>query len=469
MSHRLLPGLTSVAFAVALLASQASVASQSGPAVSLPIQICLDKDDGTKDGDAKIVQCVETSRLKDVLFFNHQEGRILYPAPAQLEVEDGAVFTIVFLHTDPTSFDYTLKGLSGPDDKAAAFNQGTVSSPGTNRVAVFVTWRHDRHFPLYQVQLAVRKAAQTPAPAAGTQDKKVADTAKGETLNLRDIGSMINALSATIAAQPEKEKGRTAVAQIQGLQQLQNQLDAQDKTLAVVPKSAPAPPAPAWDPSALTPEQLQAAAAAKHLALVPTVPKPEPLFEYTFPVWVKTTGWNITFNSGFGFSSLTSKKYFIATDSDGKKTVEADPNRGDQSRPDIMALANLTLPHLKNPSLWWAGEKLGIAFGVGLGGDSDARYYFGPSYTLGKRFILNGGWTGGKVSTLPVGQRLHEAPINGDNTLGTLGSRFAHGWYVGISFTFTDDKESDFLNALTPPQQTGQGTATTPPAPSPTP
>jgi len=62
---------------------------------------------------------------------------------------------------------------------------------------------------------------------------------------------------------------------------------------------------------------------------------------------------------------------------------------------------------------------------------------------------------------LPVGQRLNEEPINGDNTLGTLGSRFAHGWYVGISFTFSQDKETEFLNALTPPQKTGQGTADT--------
>jgi Tfp pilus assembly major pilin PilA len=387
MTHRLLPGLTSIAFVAALLVFQTPAVSQGGPAVSLPIQDCLDKDDGTTAGDINIIKCAEKNRLKDVLFFNHQDGRILYPAPAQLEVEDGAVFTIVFLHTDPTSFDYTLKGLSGPDDKAANFKNGTDSKQASKSVTVFVTWRHDRHFPLYQVQLSIRKAAQT------------------------------------------------------------------DTTMTV--------------------EQIQAAAAAKHLTLVPKEVQEQAqkqvqeqtreqtqdlLFEYTFPVWVKTAGWNITFNSGFGFSSLTSKKYFIATDAAEKKTVEVDPNRGDQSRPDIMALANLTLPHLKNPSLGWAGEKLGFAFGIGLGGDSDARYYFGPSYTLGKRFILNGGWTGGKVSTLPVGQRLHEAPISGDNTLGTLGSRFAHGWYLGISFTFTPDKETEFLGALTPPQKTGEGT-----------
>jgi len=368
MSNRLFPGLTSIAFAAALLVSQTGAASTGGDTVSLPIQDCL-----AQSGDAAIVACAIKGSLRDVLFFDHRDGRILYPVPAQLEVEDGAVFTIVFLHTDPTNFDYTLKGLSGADDKAANFLNNKDSAETSKNVTAFVTWRHDRHFPLYQAKVSLRQAAKPAEPDQREKDRS------------RNISTM-------------------------------------DTTQA-----------------------------ARETTL-------EPLFEYTFPVWVKTAGWNITFTSGVGFSSLTNKKYFIGKDDGGNKIVKADPNRGDQSRPDVMALANLALPHLKTPGFGWAGEKLGVAFGIGLGGDSDTRYYFGPSYTLGKRFILTGGWTGGKVSTLPVGQRLNEAPINGDNTLGTLGSRFAHGYYLGISFTFTPDKESDFLNALTPPQKTGEGT-----------
>jgi hypothetical protein len=385
MSHRLFPVLTSIAFAAALLVSPAPAVSQGGPAVSLPIQDCLNKAD-----DTQIVNCAVTSRLKDVLFFNHQDGRILYPVPAQLEAEDGEVFTIVFLHTDPTNFDYTLKGLSGPDDKAANFHNGTDSIETKKNVTVFVTWRHDRHFPLYQVQVSLRKATPTP-----------------------------------------KQNG--------------------DGTPP--PPPPPPPPAPSLAP---TPSPEPEALRQPSPTSGPTL---GPLFEYTFPVWVRTTGWNITFNSGFGFSSLTNKKFYVATDKDGNKTVEIDRNGSDQSRPDIVALANLTLPRLRNPNLWWLSEKAGLAFGIGLGGDSDARYYFGPSYTIGKRFILNGGWTGGKVSALPIGQKLHQVPITSDKSLGTLGSRFAHGWYFGISFTFTPDKETEFLGALTPAQKTGEGTA----------
>jgi len=41
------------------------------------------------------------------------------------------------------------------------------------------------------------------------------------------------------------------------------------------------------------------------------------------------------------------------------------------------------------------------------------------------------------VATLHVGQVLHELPINGDNTLGTLGSRYQRGFFAGVAGNVT--------------------------------
>jgi hypothetical protein len=175
--------------------------------------------------------------------------------------------------------------------------------------------------------------------------------------------------------------------------------------------------------------------------------QPVSLHEISFDLWVETERtWQLSFSGGTAFSRLTNDNFYIKTDTKGTatadddvKTVEQDESVTDQFRPDIIALTNLS-------NAQWGG--FGVAFSVGLNNDADPRYFVGPSYLLGGRFILHGGWAGGKVRTLPPGQAIGGAPIAGDNTLQTGATRFKRAWYIGLAFTFIN-REDQFKGAFT--------------------
>jgi hypothetical protein len=338
-----------------------------------------DKAPGATDkaSQASDADCPNSAPDKKTLIFDHQAGRIIAPFPAQLEVEDGEVFGIIFCHTYPAKFNYELKGIGGTDIASASFSTGTQSVDAADLTTATVTWRHDRHFPLYQVSVSLRTDSGTPAVS------------------------------------PKKETHGNAQ---QGAQPAGGQ-------------AAGGQPKPVESPQGAQAE----------------APK---LFSYTFPLWIKTVGWNLSFTSGIAFSGLTNRKFFVMTGADGTKTVQQDTRNGDSFTPDIVALANLSVPET------WrvVGNGLGLGFGLGLNSDGNTRYFLGPTWTLGKGFILGVGWAGGKISALPNGQQLNRPPINGDNTLNSLGSKFSSSWFAGIAFTFTN-KETEFINALGPAQK----------------
>jgi hypothetical protein len=180
------------------------------------------------------------------------------------------------------------------------------------------------------------------------------------------------------------------------------------------------------------------------------------LYSTYFDLWVETRPeWTADFSGGIAFTGLRERAFFIQTVGDNK-TVEEDVEARASFRPDIIALVNVRHPD-------WKG--LGAAFGVGLNNDADPRYFLGVSYLFGGKFIFNGGWAGGKVNELPVGQQLHQPPINGDNTLTTPAARFRHAAYVGLGFTFIN-RENEFKAAFAATQQTTaeEGAPEEPPA-----
>lgn len=176
------------------------------------------------------------------------------------------------------------------------------------------------------------------------------------------------------------------------------------------------------------------------------------LYSTFFDLWVNTRPeWTVDFSGGIAFTGLRGHEYFIKTDTKGTadgaddvKTVEEDVAARPSFRPDIIALANVRHPRARG---------LGMSFGVGLNNDADPKYFLGLSYLLGGKFILNGGWAGGKINELPVGQELHKAPINGDNTLTTPAGRFRNAFYFGIGFTFIN-REDQFKGAFAAAQKT---------------
>ena len=176
----------------------------------------------------------------------------------------------------------------------------------------------------------------------------------------------------------------------------------------------------------------------------------------TFDIFVNTKpGVEVSFTGGVAFSGLRSPQFFTKTDdkgtaatTDDTKTVEEDVEARDRFRPDTIAVTNIRDPNK------FGG--VGLAFGVGLNNDADPRYFFGPSYFLGKNVLLHAGWTGGRVDRLPNGQQTGKAPINGDNTLAELPKRFKHGFYVGISFAFIPNAQKNFVAAFGASQDTGE-------------
>jgi hypothetical protein len=158
------------------------------------------------------------------------------------------------------------------------------------------------------------------------------------------------------------------------------------------------------------------------------------LYPIAFDLWVITRPqWKVTFSGGLALSTLSDQKFFISTDSSGNKKVQEDTASEEKIRHDVIALANIYFEHQYFRSLTF-----GAAVGIGDNGGSTPRYFIGPSVTVGGNLILTGGLTFGSIATLPVGQQLNQAPINGDNTLNALGSRFKHGLFFGAAFTFVD-------------------------------
>jgi hypothetical protein len=180
------------------------------------------------------------------------------------------------------------------------------------------------------------------------------------------------------------------------------------------------------------------------------------LYPVKFDVWVKTKAtFEVAFTGGAAFNSLRSPHYFVRTDDHGTsdtkddtKTVEEDLTAKDKFRPDTIAVANLRFPDKY--------KGFGLAFGVGLNNDSDPRYFFGPSYFFGRHFLLHAGWAGGRIDRLPDGQVIGKPPIHGDDTLSSLPKRFAHAFYVGVSFGFVPGSEDAFKGAFGSAQKTAK-------------
>lgn len=415
---------------VAALTSHAAKAAES-PASTPGIQVtcaddlvldaCAPPAAGTTAAAGEWnLQCALDKRLKNVVLFDHRKAAITYPVPTQVEVADGDPFVVVIVNTDPTQFKYQITGAASQTNNMSAVS-GTPVLPRTC-TNVAITQIHDRHNAVYTVAINL-----VSGPAASP-------TAPGGNPNPPG------------GAPPTGAHGEHALAapsHVSGLEELVAPLDI----VSPGPPAKPAPPQPEGSPTALGTQTTGSNRAANQ-------DLNGPLYAYTFTVAVKTGGFRLTFTSGFEFSGLTSKTYSIV----GNQVVE-DTRARDSFRPDLSALANLQFPKCRwSPYLCdHVIDKFGLAFGIGLGADSDARYYFGPSFALGSQFILTAGIAGGKVSTLPAGQSLGAAPINGANTLNSLPTRFTTSWYVGITFGFTNT-EKQFTAAVTQ-QQTSDGKA----------
>ena len=352
--------------------------------------------------------CQDPSKAsKKTVVFDHLAGHILTTTPAVLELRDGQVFQVVFCNTRPSDFDYEITPIEADKVDTTNFKDPTDRAMvDKDSLGPFPMDRqHKDVFSLYKVTVRVRSDSEN-TPVVSKKDV---------------IDRIIARMGVTTPM---------STAQLEALEE-EPMAELYDKYLGTVP-----------------PEDL---------------PKPVYLYSYSFPVWVKNVGWNLSFSTGVAFSNLTNRKFYIETDTqdteetgDDTKTVQEDTHANGASRPDLVVFANLRTPD----GGWWTethdrrqfAGRLGLAFGLGLNGDGDPRYFVGPSWTIGRKnhFVLIGGWTGGMVDRLPLGQRVGEAPLT-DNVLNNLDSSFEHGFFAGLTFSFNsgDSKKADLLKALT--------------------
>lgn len=334
----------------------------------------------------------------DVVVFDHAAGRLVWPQPAQLWVRDGDPFVVVVKNTHPYAFTYSSSVVAS--DAAAGGPGQVVGEPITveneDGSTVCVSFRFVEGFPLHKIEIA-GSAAWTAAAAKVLEDAATKNPAKAARFKMFQIN---------------------------------------------------------------TPEALRALAAAEEVgesAVVAAAAKKGVLYPYSFPVWVRDSRAQLGFATGLAFSDVTSDRFYVETDDQGTAETVDDEQRvlaessSDDFRPDLMAYASITAP--RTPKWWGAGGRLGMTVGLGIGDGGDPRYFLGPSWLIGDRFLVAAGAFGGKVDRLPAGQREGEAPINGANTLSQLGKGFERGWAVGVAWRFgsSDKADEKFLAALSPP------------------
>ncbi len=321
---------------------------------------------------------------ENTLTYNHKSLTANRAEPYVLSVEDGGFFQVVFCETDPTRFSYTVSAIRNDQLEDAGTSVELKPVQSVDLRRTAVTMRHDRGIYRYRIRIARIDGGDTPV-----ESEAAAATEDEAAQALEDPAFLENLLR---AVEPDKQEMLRKL--------LESRKGKRDTTAAVK------------------------------------------LYPVSFDVWVQTRGWEVSFTAGLAFSNLTDARYYLndmGTADTADDLIQRDSAAEDNFRPEIMALANVRYPQRL--------LGIGIAFGLGTDG-SEQRYFLGPSYVFGKHFIFAAGWTGGRVSSLPTGQREDKPPINGANTLDGLQTRFASGFYAGIGFTFAPRKDA-FLDALT--------------------
>ncbi len=337
----------------------------------------------------------------DVVVFDHAAGELVWPQPAQLWVRDGDPFVVVVTNTHPYAFTYSSSVVAS--DAAAGGPGQVVGKPvkvdNAAGATICVSFRFVEGFPLHKIEIS-----GSAAWSKAGEEKLVAALAKA-------VGDV--------------------------------RLHSRIMAIQVDPWLLPEVQEESKDPDVSA-----ALRAAGETAV---------LYPYSFPVWVRDSRAQLGFATGLAFSDVTSDRFFIETDDQDTAETADDEQRvlaessSDDFRPDLMAYASITAP--RTPKWWGAGGRLGMTVGLGIGDGGDPRYFLGPSWLIGDRFLLAAGAFGGKVDRLPAGQREGEAPINGANTLSQLGKGFERGWAVGVAWRFgsSDKADEKFLAALSPP------------------
>lgn len=385
---------------------------------------------------------------KTLIVIDHRDNRVVCPA-APLKVREGKFVRAIFLRTHPNSFSYELSAIEAPTPRSVAATTGKekVPVPESELTSTSLALRHDRHVSQYTI--TIKAVDDQPVPVAdeeGDDDAAVAATESEVEATLRSRVPELSTKEREAAAEEITTRAYRIGPSARDLKEMVQEELAQIEV----------------DEDKIEPVAQDLAG-----SLTQEVEPLVYLRPFKITVEVETAGPELTFTSGFSYSDITDPRYFVAandheTDPTGDDTTDVhEDHSGDDVEPDVMALINMRWPDLKNRVL----NKLGVAFGLGLNGDNEPRYFLGPSFTLPKGFVFTAGLAGGEIKVLPAGQGLGKPLVTG-TTLPALEGDFKVGFHVGISFAFTDrEKEiATHLSGLkaisepaTPAQPSGGG------------
>lgn len=206
--------------------------------------------------------------------------------------------------------------------------------------------------------------------------------------------------------------------------------------------------------------------------------------DHTFRVPVKTYEWRLGGAGAFTGDRLTDSVFYLE---DGVENPDAPPEmqrqgffvRQSMDAEDSYSLGAAAMVHLFHndpvrfdfkkrkesmPSgtpgaglVHWAP----VSFGLGVGEESNTRYYLGTSLRFGQKAFLTAGWVFGSRDRLPDGLDVGGFTTEA-NALGSLGSKTSSAVFIGLSFDFLNVGASSFMGPFQTAKPEPPGEETTP-------
>jgi hypothetical protein len=151
----------------------------------------------------------------------------------------------------------------------------------------------------------------------------------------------------------------------------------------------------------------------------------------SFVVSVDQPDWNVAFEGGFTFSSLTSPVFALVPSADGQsKQVVSEPDKEDD-----VHLGAASFVSVFNERYRIGPVTPALSFGLGINKDNRAEYLLGLGLKFGDKASVIGGFAWGAISRLPNGVTT-SSPVTNDNVLNNLGSQTVRRWFFGLSYSF---------------------------------
>lgn len=187
-------------------------------------------------------------------------------------------------------------------------------------------------------------------------------------------------------------------------------------------------------------------------------------------VAVQTSQFILAFGGGFTVNGLVDPSYVLRAQ---PSTTSSSPSGGTAAatqykiteqgdREDKVGHSVVSFVHLTHTRLKTGPVNYGLSFGLGLEPDRTGDYYPGLSLLFGDRAALTIGAIVGNVATLPAGRQIDDI-VTDANTLANLGHRRTGSWFVGLSYRFLGNGQTDFKKPFAgqnPPSGTSGGAAT---------